>query len=115
MGNIVSSILFLLGGSFIFIASLGVLRMPDIYTRIHSSTKAGTLGVGLILISIAIHFRTGEILTRSIAAIVFIVLTAPVTAQLIGMVAYKSGVKLWDGSLVNQMDEGDAEKAQIKR
>lgn len=82
--------------------------MPDIYTRIHSSTKAGTLGIGLILFSIALHFKTGEIITRSVATILFIVLTAPVTAQLIGMVAYKSGAKLWKGSLINQLDDGEA-------
>lgn len=106
--EIISSIFLFLGGSFIFIAALGVLRMPDVYTRIHSSTKAGTLGIGLILLSIAIHFKTGEVVTRSIATIFFIILTAPVSAQLIGMVAYKSGSKLWKGSVVNQLKESDS-------
>jgi len=106
--EIISGIFLLLGGSFIFIAALGVLRMPDVYTRIHSSTKAGTLGIGLILLSMATHFRTGEVITRSIATIFFIVLTAPVSAQLIGMVAYKSGAKLWKGSVVNQLKGTDS-------
>src|SRR5690606_41392977 len=101
--EIISGIFLLLGGSFIFIAALGVLRMPDIYTRIHSSTKAGTLGIGLILFSIALHFKTGEIITRSVATILYIVLTAPVTAQLFGMVAYKSGDNPWTGSLINNV------------
>lgn len=104
MIEILSGVCVFLGGAFIFIASIGVLRMPDVYTRIHCSTKAGTLGVGLILLSIALYFRTGEVITRSVATIFFIVLTAPVSAQLIGMVAYKSGVKLWQGSVIDQMD-----------
>lgn len=107
--EVISGVFLLLGGSFIFIAALGVLRMPDIYTRIHSSTKAGTLGVGLILLSVAIFFRTGEIITRSLAVVFFIILTAPVAAQLIGMVAYKSGAKLWKGSVVNQLNKKDSE------
>jgi len=104
MIEILSGVCVFLGGAFIFIASIGVLRMPDVYTRIHCSTKAGTLGVGLILLSIALYFRTGEVITRSVATILFIVLTAPVSAQVIGMVAYKSGVKLWQGSVIDQMD-----------
>lgn len=108
MIEIFSGICLFLGGAFIFIASLGVLRMPDVYTRIHCSTKAGTLGVGLILLSIALYFRTGEVITRSVATIFFIVLTAPVSAQVIGMVAYKSGVKLWQGSVVDQMNGKDS-------
>lgn len=104
MIEILSGVCVFLGGAFIFIASIGVLRMPDVYTRIHCSTKAGTLGVGLILLSIALYFRTGEVITRSVATIFFIVLTAPVSAQVIGMVAYKSGVKLWQGSVIDQMD-----------
>lgn len=104
MIEILSGVCVFLGGAFIFIASIGVLRMPDVYIRIHCSTKAGTLGVGLILLSIALYFRTGEVITRSVATIFFIVLTAPVSAQVIGMVAYKSGVKLWQGSVIDQMD-----------
>lgn len=101
MTEFFSALTLILGGSFIFIAALGVLRMPDVFTRIHSSTKAGTLGIGLILLSIALYFKTGEIITRSIAAIFFIVITAPVSAQIIGMAAYKSGAKLWKGSVVD--------------
>lgn len=108
MIDILSGLCLFIGGAFIFIAALGVLRMPDVYTRIHCSTKAGTLGVGLILLSIALYFQTGEIITRSIATIFFIVLTAPVSAQIIGMVAYKSGAKLWQGSIIDQMNNKDA-------
>lgn len=103
MKDLINGFFLVCGGSFIFIAALGVLRMPDVYTRIHSSTKAGTLGVGFILLSIALHFSTVAIITRCLAAILFIIITAPVAAQLIGMAAYKSGVPLWKESVPDQM------------
>lgn len=108
IAEIFSALSLFLGGAFIFVAAIGVLRMPDVFTRIHCSTKAGTLGVGLILLSIALHFKSGEIITRSLAAIFFIVITAPVSAQIIGMAAYKSGSKLWKGSIIDHMDKKDS-------
>lgn len=109
MKDLTNSFFLICGGSFIFIAALGVLRMPDVYTRIHSSTKAGTLGVGFILLSVAMHFSTVGIVTRCIAAIFFIIITAPVSAQLIGMAAYKSGLFLWKESHINQQQNSSNE------
>ena len=48
--------LLLAGGLFGFLAAVGMLRLPDMITRMHASTKAGTLGAGLILTAVAIHF-----------------------------------------------------------
>jgi len=93
------------GAGFIFIASLGVLRMPELYMRIHSATKAGTLGVGFLVAGVAIHFQELSILIRALAAISFIVITAPVAAHMIGRAGYKSGVPLWKESIINEMDE----------
>ncbi len=103
MKEIISSIFLILGSSFIFIASLGVLRMPEFYMRIHSSTKAGTLGLGFILLGAAVHFHELNIVIRALAAIGFIVLTAPVAAHVIGRAGYKTGIPLWKGSLVDEM------------
>ena len=93
------------GAGFIFIASLGVLRMPELYMRIHSATKAGTLGVGFLVAAVAIYFQELSILIRALAAISFIVITAPVAAHMIGRAGYKSGVPLWKGSIINEIDE----------
>ena len=56
MGTWLSGFLILLGTFFIFTASLGIFRMPDLLMRMHTATKAGSLGVGLILCGVAIHF-----------------------------------------------------------
>ena len=91
------------GSLFIFIAALGVLRMPELYVRIHSSTKAGTLGLGLILLSVAMHFQDFGITIRAAVTTIFIVLTAPVAAHVIGRAAYRTGVPLWHGTIIDEL------------
>jgi len=76
--------LILMGGFFSFIAGLGVLRLPDVLIRLHASTKAGTLGVGLILTALMIYFAEGTVTARGLATIIFILITAPVSAHMIG-------------------------------
>ncbi|TQV78492.1 monovalent cation/H(+) antiporter subunit G [Denitrobaculum tricleocarpae] len=91
------------GGLFALVAALGVLRLPDVLIRMHASTKAGTLGCGLILVAVAIFFGEGAITARAVAAIVFLILTAPVAAHMIGRAAYKTGVPLWERTVVDEM------------
>ena len=59
MHDIIVAILVLSGGIFCFAAGMGVLRLPDLLTRMHASTKAGTLGSGLILMAVAVQFAEG--------------------------------------------------------
>lgn len=91
----VLAILLLLGGFFCLVAGLGVLRLPDVLIRMHASTKAGTLGSGLILAAAAVHFGDGPTVTRALAAILFLLVTAPVAAHMIGRAAFRSGITLW--------------------
>jgi len=84
-------VLLLAGGVFVFIAALGVLRMPDIYIRMHASTKAGTLGVGMIAAAVALT-GGGEGVMKEIAIILFLLFTAPIGAHLIARAAFQSRV-----------------------
>lgn len=95
--------LVLAGGLFGFIAAVGMLRLPDMITRMHASTKAGTLGAGLILAAVAIHFMQIGITLRAGAAILFLLLTAPVAAHVIGRAAYRSGIRLWERTWVDEL------------
>lgn len=80
----IAGVLILLGAAFTFIAALGLVRLPDIFTRMHASTKAGVLGSSLILIAGGILFGDGGTWARVIAAIFFLLLTAPIAAHMIG-------------------------------
>lgn len=92
-------ILIFLGSSFVLISAIGLLRMPDIMIRMHAATKAGTLGVGFMMLAVAAHFSaesdTLSTFVRVVAIIVFLFATAPVAAHLIARSAYLVGVKLW--------------------
>jgi multicomponent Na+:H+ antiporter subunit G len=97
-------IFFLLAGTvFIFLAAIGIMRMPDIYIRMSAATKATTLGVGFMLLAIAVHFGDMGISTRAIGAIVFLFLTMPIGAHVISRAAYFTGIKLWERNIVDEM------------
>ena len=103
MSDLIAAVLVLAGGLFVFFAALGVLRMPDVLIRMHASTKAGTLGCGLILLAVAVGFGEGGVITRAIAGIIFLMLTAPVAAHMIGRAAYRTGVPLWHGTVIDEL------------
>ncbi|MCC5792658.1 MAG: monovalent cation/H(+) antiporter subunit G [Legionellaceae bacterium] len=89
--------LVLAGAAFIFIAALGILKMPDIYMRMHAATKAGTVGAALLLGGAAWFFASWTATLEVIIAIVFLLATAPVAFHLIGRAAYYHGVPMIGG------------------
>ena len=104
MNDIIVSVLIVLGGGFVAVAGLGILRLPDVLIRMHASTKAGTLGVGLIVLGVALHFLSSLVLTKAILIIAFLLLTAPVGAHLIGRAAYRRRIPLWEKTLYDDAD-----------
>jgi multicomponent Na+:H+ antiporter subunit G len=84
MIDILIGVFLLLGGFFCVIAAIGVLRLPDVLTRMHASTKAGILGSSLILIGAAIYLQDTQLTARVIAIILFLMLTSPIGAHMIG-------------------------------
>ncbi|WP_326493542.1 monovalent cation/H(+) antiporter subunit G [Salinimicrobium sp. TH3] len=93
-----------LGTLFVLLAGVGILRMPDTYLRMGVTTKAATLGIGLILVASAIYFNDLSTTTRVLAVIIFILLTAPVGAHLIGKASYIKGNKLWKKSVMDDLE-----------
>ena len=100
--DIISAILAVLGSFFMFTAALGVLRMPDIYTRLHCSTKSATLGVGLILLAVGLYSHDWTVWIRCIAGIVFFVLTVPVGGHILARAGYRVGVKQCEETLSDE-------------
>jgi multicomponent Na+:H+ antiporter subunit G len=105
MIDALTSIILVVGSLFCLLAGVGMLRLPDTLTRMHAATKAGTLGAGLILIAEAVFYRDTGITLRALAAIVFLLLTAPVAAHLIGRAAYHSGIKLSKQTWIDQLSD----------
>lgn len=101
--NFMGSLLMLTGSVFILIAAIGMLRMPDLLIRMHSATKAGTLGVGLVLVGTALHFQKTSLSLEAAAAILFIYITAPIASHLIARAAYLSGIKLAPNTVIDEL------------
>lgn len=113
MGQIIGTVLMVFGVFFILIAGIGLLRMPDLYLRMSAATKASTLGLGLILLGTVLYFGELGIASRAIATIIFVLLTAPVSAHMIGRAAYTNGVPLWEGTEVDELQGRYDEPAQV--
>ena len=103
MTELIVAVLLVTGGAFAMIAGVGLWRLPDVIIRMHASTKAGTLGAGLILAAVAVHYGGPAIALRAVATIAFLLITAPVSAHMIGRAAYRTGVPLSEHTAVNEL------------
>lgn len=103
MAQVLSLTFLFLGAAFMLIAAIGVARMPDLFMRLHASTKSATLGAGCLMLGAAIHFGELAVGARALAVMVFFVVTAPVAAHVIGRAAYFAGVPLWEGTLSDEL------------
>lgn len=101
--NFTAGVLIIIGAAFTLVASVGLLRLPDLYTRMHAASKAGTLGSGLMLVALAVFADDHATVTRALAAVLFFLLTAPISAHLLAKAAYAAGYRLWSGSVHDEM------------
>jgi len=95
--TIVGNIFILLGSLFLVLGSLGLIRMPDVYNRLQTGTKATTLGAMSVLLGSA--FLAPALAAKAVLLIVFIALANPISSSTIGRSAYKAGVPLAEGSV----------------
>jgi multicomponent Na+:H+ antiporter subunit G len=112
MGEWIVAVFILVGCIFCLVAAVGLVRLPDTLTRMHAATKAGTLGAGMIMAAVAVFFADVGILLRALLGLVFLFMTAPVGAHLMGRAAYRSGIQLSSRTWVDHLD--DDLKAQAK-
>ena len=118
MSMVVLFSLVVFGTSFLLLAAIGILRMPDLYCRASATTKAATLGVGCLLAATAIYFNDLQVTTRVLATIAFLLLTAPVAAHMIARAAYRQRIPLWSGTVRDELavlSEKAADSAQVDK
>ncbi len=97
--------LMVVGALFMLVAALGIVRMPDVFTRMSCNAKSVTIGLGFLLLAFMLHFREFGVGSRALATIAFIALTIPVASHRIGRSAYLSGVTLWKGTIKDELGE----------
>jgi multicomponent Na+:H+ antiporter subunit G len=98
----IAAVLSLAGATLALLAGVGVLRMPDVFTRMQASTKASTLGVGFLLLALAVRRPEVAFVLRAAGIAAFMMLTTAVAAHVIARAAAMSGAPLWKGTLVDE-------------
>lgn len=97
------------GTFFVAVAALGLLRLPDIYSRMHAVTKASTLGMaGTLGASILTFAPLGDNVLGEALTMWFVFLTNPVGGHMIARSAYLIGIRMWEGAVVDQLDRAGA-------
>lgn len=102
MSEIVGGALIVMGLVFDFFGCLGLIRFPDVYNRLQAAAKCITLGTSGILIGVMCLKGFGATGVKAFLCMVFILLTAPVSAHALARSAYRSGVKPWEGTVVDE-------------
>lgn len=100
----IAGLLVVSGASFMLLAAVGVVRLPDVWMRMHASTKSATFGIGCMALGLtAWRLDDLSVVMRAVILIGFIFQTAPVAAHVIGRAAYLAGVKPWKGTLRDEL------------
>jgi multicomponent Na+:H+ antiporter subunit G len=111
LAPIATGVLMLLGGVFCLLGAVGLLRMPDVYTRLQAATKTGTLGVGCLMLGIAIHFGELGVSVRALLVVAFLFLTAPVAGHVIARAAYLVRTPIWNRTAVDEWGDSESSEA----
>ena len=115
MSDILTVALWVAGSAFSLLAAVGVLRMPDVFTRMQASTKASTFGLGCLLAGAALQLGDFGSFIRLVSIGAFILLTTSVAAHVIARASYLADVPLWDGTVLDERRRDSDRTAQDER
>jgi len=108
--NVAGLISTTVGTIFLFLGSLGVFRMPDVYNRLQAGTKCTTLGAFLTIVGVGLMHN--DWLPKALVISVFILITNPVSNHALGRAARKVGVPLCKKSVVDKTEEFEQRKVR---
>ena len=107
MNEFIGLIFIITGLGFDFFGCLGLVRLPDVYNRLQASTKCVTLGTCSILFGLFLFRGFDAAGIKALLCIVFLILTAPVSAHALARAAHKSGVRLWEKSVCDKYEQDE--------
>jgi multicomponent Na+:H+ antiporter subunit G len=91
------SLILMLGGLFFFfVGTMGLIRLPDVLTRMHATTKADTLGAGLIVLGVVVYFGFSLASLKALLILAFIWLTNPTAAHIIAKAVVQKDKEIQD-------------------
>ena len=101
--DVLSGVLLLSGVALAVTAGLGLLRFPDVFSRMHAATKPATLGLLLVVLGTALQMEDSGDAGKLLLVGAFQFLTAPVAAHMIGRAAYRAGAGAVDQLVVDEL------------
>ncbi len=93
--DIITAIFLLAGGFFFLAGTIGLLRLPDVYTRLHALTKADNVGLGLIVIGLSLQVESLAMVGKLLLIWLLVLMTSASIAYLVIKLARHKGLKLW--------------------
>lgn len=109
IASYIGEFLVLFGTVFYVLSTLGLIRMPDVYNRMQTATKSATLGSLGVIVGVGIwaidHVGSYAWLPKTLIIAIFLLLTNPISAHALIRAAYRSGIPLWEGSVVDRYKE----------
>jgi multicomponent Na+:H+ antiporter subunit G len=110
-----TGVLALIGATLVLLAAIGIVRMPDLFTRMQAATKASTLGLGCLLAAAAIAIPDSLVVVRVVSIGAFVMLTSPVSNHVIARAGYLTRVPLWSGTIIDEWrsDKGAESEREI--
>lgn len=94
--TVVASILVSLGVALMAISAIGVLRLPDVFSRMHAASKSTSLGLTFVLVGVGLFDGSTSVIVKAALASVLLIITQPVAAHVLGRAAHRAGVSVSD-------------------
>lgn len=109
------SLLLIAGSLFMLIAAIGVVKLQDVYMRMHAITKAASLGAILMLLAVVLWHPQWIVAIESFMVVIFVIFTAPIGTHMIGRVAHRMDVPKAKGYIIDELqDELDKQEKEGK-
>lgn len=100
--DVVASVCVVLGGLLTVLAAVGMLRFPDVFTRMHAATKPATLGLTLILLAVALVMRRPEPIAKLGLVVLLQFTTAPIAAHMVGRAAFRAKARMAPDTVLDE-------------
>lgn len=101
--DILALICLLIGLFFMIVGAVGIVRLPDVYHRIHAASKATTLGLLGLLLAAALHVGTFGVATKALLTLIFAFVATPVGSHMLAKAAHRDDAGQWDGTLADDL------------
>lgn len=101
--GLIGAIMAVAGSLFLFLAALGIVRMPDVYNRMQAGTKATTLGTMLFLVGLGLVHPPW--LPKAVVLVLFVVFTNPISSHALARAAHNAGIPMTESSVSDALAE----------